>query len=70
VQVARAAQIPEAEVVSPLAPARKQEAGSSSLLLYIAGGAVVLAGLVGVGAVGLWLRGAKIDHNRHADMQE
>jgi hypothetical protein len=59
VQVARAAQAPQVRAASPLLPERKQEAGSSSLLLYIAGGAVALAALVGVGAVGLWLRSSK-----------
>jgi hypothetical protein len=59
VQVARAAQLSNAEGVSPLLPERKQETGSGKLLLVVAGGAVALACLVGTAAVGLWLRGAK-----------
>ncbi|MBN1136763.1 MAG: hypothetical protein JXM73_09255 [Anaerolineae bacterium] len=60
VQVARAAQIPEAGSLSPLLPARKQETGSGKMLLVVAGGAVALACLVGTVAVGLWLRSQRI----------
>ena len=59
VQVARAVQLSAADEVSPLLPAREQKAGSEKLLLIVAGGAVALAGLIGVAAVFLLLRSRK-----------
>jgi hypothetical protein len=59
VQVARAAQLSNAEEASPALSEREQGTGSGKLFLVVAGGAGVMACVVGTAAVGLWLHGSR-----------